>query len=230
VDLTHPFEPGIPHWIGFPDEVVTPLWERADVAGFMSHEYRHVGQWGTHVDAPFHFVRDGAAVDEIPVREMVLPLVVVDVRAEGAADPDFVCTRATIEAWEAAYGRVPAGAFVALHTGWDARWPDGDAMQNVGADGLPHYPGWGVDAVAMLVEERGALAIGHDQPDTDPGTHVHTLDLAAEAYILKAGRWQIEMLTNLGQVPATGALIVATWPRPRGGTGFPARCFAIVED
>jgi kynurenine formamidase len=29
-------------------------------------------------------------------------------------------------------------------------------------------------------------------------------------------------------VPARGALIVATWPKPAGGSGFPARCFAIV--
>ena len=36
-------------------------------------------------------------------------------------------------------------------------------------------------------------------------------------------------MANLDQVPPTGALVVATWPKPRGGSGFPARVFAIAE-
>ena len=233
VDLTHAFAPGIPHYVDFPDEVRTVLFhfdegvgERG--SGFLAHEYRHVGQWGTHMDPPSHFVREGRTLDEVGVREMILPLVVIDVREDCAADPDFACTRPRIEAWEALHGRVPAGAFVALHTGWDARWPDGDAIQNRGADGFSHYPGWAVDALELLVDEREITAIGHDQPDTDPGVRVSAGATPAEAYILGADRWQIEMLANLGAVPATGSLIVAAWPKPRGGSGFPVRAFAIV--
>jgi kynurenine formamidase len=36
------------------------------------------------------------------------------------------------------------------------------------------------------------------------------------------------MLTNLDQVPPTGAIIVASWPKPLAGSGFPARCVAIA--
>jgi hypothetical protein len=45
---------------------------------------------------------------------------------------------------------------------------------------------------------------------------------------LRQDRWQIELLNNLSEVPETGALICATWPKPKDGTGFPARVFAIV--
>ena len=51
----------------------------------------------------------------------------------------------------------------------------------------------------------------------------------AETYILGADKWQIEMLAGLDRVPATGALVVATWPKPQQGSGFPARVFAIVD-
>ena len=51
----------------------------------------------------------------------------------------------------------------------------------------------------------------------------------AETYILAADKWQVELLADLDRVPATGALVVATWPKPREGSGFPARVFAIVE-
>ena len=42
------------------------------------------------------------------------------------------------------------------------------------------------------------------------------------------GRYQIEIMANLDQVPATGALIVVAWPKVKDGLGFPARAFAIL--
>ncbi len=233
VDLTYAFEPGIPHYLGFPDEVREVMFhfdEGVGVrgSGFLAHEYRHVGQWGTHMDPPSHFARDGRTQDTVDVREMILPLVVIDVREACAVDANFACTRRVIEAWEVRHGRVPDGAFVALHSGWGTRWPDAEAMQNCDAAGVAHYPGWAVDALELLVKERGITAIGHDMTDTDPGALVSVGQAPAETYILSADRWQIELLANLDRVPATGALVVATWPKPRNGSGFPARVFAII--
>jgi kynurenine formamidase len=233
VDLTHAFEAGIPHFHLFPDEQRTTLFgfEEGDGtlgSGFLAHEYRHIGQWGTHMDPPAHFIRGGRFQDEVPVGEMILPLVVLDVRAQVEADPDYVADADLVLAWEERHGRVPERAFVALSTGWSDRWPDGEAMQNRDADGVAHYPGWGVDALELLIEGRGITAIGHDTTDTDPGARVAAGEYPAEAYLLGADRWQIELLANLAQVPPAGALVVATWPKPRGGSGFPARVFAIV--
>lgn len=227
IDLTHAFAPGIPHYHAFPDEQRTTLFDFEE-NGFLAHEYRHIGQWGTHMDPPSHFARGGRTQDQVGVEEMILPLAVVDVSRESASDPDFVCTREVLRDWEARHGAVPAGAFVALHTGWDARWPDGEAMANRSADGVAHYPGWGVDALEFLVDERAITAVGHDVTDTDPGAVVSAGTAPGETYLLQADRWQIELLANLGTVPAIGALIVATWPKPEGGSGFPARAFAIV--
>lgn len=233
VDLTHAFEPGIPHYAGFPDEQREVLYHFDEGVGsmgtgFLAHEYRHVGQWGTHCDPPAHFARDGRTQDEIGVEEMVLSLVVLDVSDAVAADADLAVGVREIEADEALHGRIPDGAFVALHTGWAARWPDGDAMADRDADGVSHAPGWGVDALRLLVEERAVTAVGHDVTDTDPGSRVSAGEVPAETYLLGADRWQLELMANLGELPARGALIVATWPKPKGGTGFPARAFAIV--
>ena len=62
VDLTHAFEPGIPRWHGFPDEKrETAYWYEKGKGslgeGFFAEIYTHVGQWGTHVDPPAHFIR-----------------------------------------------------------------------------------------------------------------------------------------------------------------------------
>ena len=162
IDLTHAFGPGIPHFHEFPDEKRGEF-QSHEEHGFQVHYYRHVGQWGTHVDPPVHFIKGGRALDELPVEEMILPLVVLDVRAEVAADDDFAATSAVVAAHESEHGPIPARSFVALLTGWGARWPDDAAMRNGG-----HAPGWDVDALRVLVEERGVTAIGHDTTDTDP--------------------------------------------------------------
>ena len=62
-----------------------------------------------------------------------------------------------------------------------------------------------------------------------PGARVSAGEVPAETYILSADRWQIELLAGLDRVPATGALVVATWPKPQEGSGFPARAFAIFD-
>lgn len=47
-----------------------------------------ISQWGRHVDPPAHFVKGLRTVDQIDPKEMILPLVLVDVHREAAADPD----------------------------------------------------------------------------------------------------------------------------------------------
>jgi len=234
VDLTHAFGPGIPHYSAFPDEERQTIFHFDEGVGsvgtgFLAHRFSHMGQWGTHVDPPAHFARGGRFLDELPVQEMILPFVLIDVRRQVAADADYTLTVSDLEAHEAEHGTIPVGAFVALRTGWADRWPDSTAMANQDVDGVAHSPGWGVRALTFLVEERAVTAIGHETADTDPGAVVGTGSMPAETYILGADKWQIEMLANLDRVPPTGALIVATWPKPQEGSGFPARVFAIVD-
>jgi kynurenine formamidase len=233
IDLTHAFEPGIPHYSGFPEEQRQVLFayrpgEGTLGAGFLVHEYRHVGQWGTHVDPPSHFIEGGLAVDELPVQEMILPLVVLDVRSQVTANPSYAADDSAVRLHEDQHGRIPERAFVALLTGWGDRWPDVAATDNRDARGISRAPGWDVSALRLLLEHRGAVAVGHDVASTDPASLVDQGKVPAEAYVLARGRWQIELMANLDRVPTRGALIVAAWPKPKGGSGFPARCFAIV--
>src|SRR6476659_1818114 len=105
VALTHSFAPGIPRWPGFPDEKrETAYWYEKGKGslgeGFFSEIYTHVGQWGTHVDPPAHFIRGLRTVDQIALQEMVLPLVVIDVHAESARDPDYILSLERVKNWK----------------------------------------------------------------------------------------------------------------------------------
>ncbi|GAB6036430.1 cyclase family protein [Fundidesulfovibrio butyratiphilus] len=233
VDLTHAFSPGIPHWKGFPDEKRETLYwydpgKGKLGAGFYAQSYTHVGQWGTHVDPPAHFAQGLRTVDRIDLKEMILPLVVIDAHEAAAKNPDYVVTMADVRDWEKRHGPIPEGAFVAMRTDWSKRWPDGDAMQNRDARGVAHYPGWSMEVLRYLYEERKITASGHETTDTDPGLATSKDDYALETYILKNNHYQIELLANLDQTPEAGALIVVTFPKPKDGSGFPARVFAIL--
>ncbi len=233
VDLTHAFRPGIPHWPGFDNEVrVTTYYYDEGIGmkghGFFAHQYKIPGQWGTHVDPPAHFARGKRFLDEISVKEMVLPLVVIDVSAKAKANPDYQISMDDVKAWEKKYGPIPANGFVAMRTDWSKKWPNAKAMRNQDEKGVAHYPGWSKEVLTYLYEERKITASGHETTDTDPGVATSKGDYSLETYILSQDRFQIELLANLDKVPEYGALVVVAFPKPKEGSGFPARVFAIL--
>jgi kynurenine formamidase len=227
VDLTHAFAPGIPHWKGAPDERVKTLYT-VDKDGFRINEYCHIGQWGTHVDPPAHFHTGLHTVDQIDPKEMLMPLVVIDVHEQAARNPDYLLSLEDIHAWEQRHGRIPRGAFVAMRTDWAKRWPDNKALANADAAGVFHYPGWSMPVLKLLYEDRGITASGHETTDTDPGLRTTTDDYSLESYILGTNHYQIELLANLDQVPEAGGLIFVAFPKVENGSGFPARVIAVV--
>jgi kynurenine formamidase len=233
VDLTHAFELGIPHWPGFPDEKRETLyWYDEGVGtkgkGFFAQQFTHVGQWGTHCDPPAHFVKGKRTIDQIAPKEMILPLVVIDVHEKVAKNPDYTIRMDDVRDWERRHGPIPEGAFVAMRTDWSKRWPDAKAMRNEDEKGVAHYPGWSKEVLKYLYEERKITASGHETTDTDPGIATSKGDYSLETYILGTDHYQIELLTSLDKVPEAGAIVVVTFPKPKGGSGFPARVFAIV--
>ena len=122
---------------------------------------------GTHLDAPAHFARGGRRVHELPLGELVRPLVKLDVRAWVADDASATIGRDVIEELERRDGLVPRGAAVLVHTGWDAyvRAPE----RYLGQGDEVVFPGLTRDAAELLVE-RGATGIGIDtlRPTREP--------------------------------------------------------------
>jgi kynurenine formamidase len=225
VDLTHSFGPRTPVWKGFGQATFSrsadpktgrPYTVERD--GFQAFFYSMVGQYGTHIDPPAHFDPNGMTVDEIPLKQMILPLVVFDLTPILKKDPSHALTVADIEDWERRYGRVPAGCFAALRTDMYKDWDTNPERFERTA-----FPAWPFEAIKFLYEERGIVANGHESMDTDTSE-----DLKSEKWLLTHGHWQIEVMSHLDEVPPVGAIIVVTWPKPEHGLGFPARAFAIL--
>jgi len=227
VDLTHTFGPDSPHFSAFEDATFQTLFTHDD--GFFAQRFHFPGQYGTHIDAPIHFVQEQRYLEELELKELVLPLVVIDQSVEAAKNNDFTLTKADVLAFEAKHGEIEAGTFVALRTDWSKRWPDKEAFENKDQDGNSHSPGWGIDALKFLFEERKISAVGHETFDTDSAIDVRKNgSLIGEYYVLEQNTYQIELLTNLDRVPAKGAFIFNIVAKPEKATGFPVRSFAIL--
>jgi len=186
---------------------------------------------GTHFDAPIHWITGkdlpDNACDTIPVRRFVGPGCVIDVAAEVEANPDFLLTPARIEQWEADHGRIPAGAWVLLRTGWSAR-QGAAAVLNADEAG-PHSPGFGPEASRLLARDRDVLGVGVETIGTDAG-QAGTFDppFSNHAIMHGAGRFGLASLCNLDQLPPTGALVIAAPLKIVGGSGSPLRVIAIA--
>lgn len=227
VDLTHTFGPGIPNWPGFPDAEFKTLYDY-DADGFFAQEFVHVGQYGTHMDAPSHFHKDLRTLDQIGLKEMMAPLVVINVADKVAANPDYDLTIEDVVEWESRNGPIPDGAFVAMRSDWSQRWPSIEAYENRDESGQAHCPGWTVEALEYLYEERQIVGNGHETLDTDSAVAQAITGFAAERYALGTDHYQVGLMANLDKVPETGAIVFVTVPKPKNGSGFPARVFAIV--
>ena len=151
---------------------------------------------------------------------------VIDCARQTAANPDFLLTRDAILAWEAQHGRIPDGAWVLLRTDWSKR--SGAAYANVGADGA-HTPGPDVEAIKFLVEQRDVMGFGTETIGTDAGQAFgFQPPFPAHFFMHGKGRYGLQCLCNLDQLPPTGALIVAPPLKIKGGSGSPLRVLALV--
>jgi kynurenine formamidase len=227
VDLTHKFDDTIPCFSEDERASVKPLATVKD-DGYYVQRWNLVTQYGTHLDAPNHFVNHARSLNDFELTEFALPLIVLDYSSEVAQDADFIVTKEHLTQWERINGKIEPHTFVALRTDWSKRWPDTTQFENKDTHGQPHTPGWSRDALQFLIEERQVKAIGHETFDTDAAIDAtRNEDFVSQRYVLEQDIFQIELLTNLDQLPTRGAIIFTICPKANDAPGFPVRAFAI---
>jgi kynurenine formamidase len=241
VDLTQTLSPEFPH-ISLPPEM-GQAWpfrieevSRYDERGpaWYWNNFSCGEHTGTHFDAPIHWISGKDlpqnATDSIPPERFIGPACVVDCSREAASDPDFLLTKKKMAAWEKQHGRVPPRAWVLMRTDWSRRSGDPVAYQNYDETGQ-HTPGPDVDAVKFLVEERDILGFGTESIGTDAGQAQHLRPPYPCHYFMHgAGRYGLQCLANLDQLPPTGAVVIAAPLKIRNGSGSPLRAIALVEN
>ncbi len=208
---------------------------------FLEFVQIHDDHTGTHIDAPSHFIpppgsgldhagEPGAiTIEQLDLRQLIGPAVVVDVRALAEGAPRGTrthlqespwITRAFLEAWEEEHGRLAAGDIVLFRSDWSDRYykpyPDGFGYDR-------SHPAPAEDAIVLLAE-RGVRHIGID----GRGIGAMQDDCTPHWAALGRGMVATENLTNLGQLPTRGALFIFLPHKFEGATGGLGRAIALV--
>jgi kynurenine formamidase len=226
VDLTHTLTPEFPYipvpGITFPfRKTAIATIEKHGVAANRWDIHEHIG---TQIDAPSHFIEGGRSLDQIPVKNLIAPLAVIDVRERARRDADTTVTVDDITAWEKRYGRLPPGGAVFMDSGWDAKVNDPGAFINMDGSSTMHFPGFAAETAAFLVRERQVVGIGVDTLSLDPG---RDKEYTTHKVWLAADKWGVECVANLRRVPPAGAIVFVGGAKVGAATGGPVRLIAF---
>jgi kynurenine formamidase len=219
-DLTHTFTAGFPVYTGNPPSRRTLVTVQED--GFYAQEWTFGEHSGTHMDAPGHFVAGGRLVPQLRPRELILPIVVIDISSRAASNPDTVVTPDDLRRFERRHGRIPRNALVAMDSGWSAKLGT-PAFTGRDASGTYHFPGFGPDAIEFLRERGRAAAIGVDTLSLDHGP---STSFDVHVTLLGSDKYGIENLANLKLIPPRGALAYVGLIPWEEGSGGPCRVIA----
>jgi kynurenine formamidase len=171
---------------------------------------------GTHMDAPSHCIPGGIGIDQIPLEQLLVPCVVIDVSAQ--AFDQYQVSVDEILAFEQRHGKIPEHALVIFYTGWEKFWHDPEKYRND-----YHFPCLSKEVAQWLLDRNvagmGIDTLSPDRPET--GFWVHQL-------LLGAGKYIIENVANAKSVPATGAYSLALPIKAKDATEAPMRLVAII--
>jgi kynurenine formamidase len=217
VDLGHPLADTDPTWSGKPVFSHTMRRQGDILVGTFSTDEH----FGTHVDAPAHFVPDGWTIDQIPVIRLVRPGVMLDLRAKCAKNEDYRVTKEDIVLFERRNGAIQPGTIVLLATGWDARWSD--QARTATSTTAPCTSRVSTEAATLLTEGRDAAALGSTRPASTTA-----LERLRGAPRHAAAQRTTSRTAHLTDLPPTGFTVVVAPANIKGAAGAGARV-AIVR-
>jgi len=215
IDLSHPLEVGMPSYPGLPAPKFSVFLSHNDHARqskyapgvtFQIATYDMGGNTGTYVDAPFHRHPNGPDLMRLPLEKLVnIPGILVRVVGDGAIGAEH-------------FRNIDVDAkAVLIRTDWAKRWQ---------RDYFLSGPYLTADACDVLVQS-GATLVGIDCANID---NMNDPERPAHTILLGAGLPIVEHLRNLDKLTGKRFRFFGAPPAVEGGTSFPIRAFAVVDD
>lgn len=232
VDLSYPFDATTVYW-----PTAEPFHLEKDFEGttdkgyyYSAYRYSSAEHGGTHIDAPVHFARGRHSVDEIPLKQLMAPAIVIDVTRQCSGNRDYLVSEADFRNWERQNGTIAAGTIVFLRTGFGKFYPNRKKYLGTDARGPAavadlHFPGLDPNAARWLTRNRQINAMGLDTASIDYGqstlfeSHRILFDKNIPAF---------ENVANLDKLPVKGFSVIALPMKIKGGSGGPLRMVAVI--
>ena len=212
IDLTLTISEKIPTFPGSPQPNFIN-WETVEKDGYNLELLFLSSHTGTHMDAPYHFLKKGKKIDQIVTKRLVTEAVLIKIR-KGA---DQAIRKSDIEKFEKRFGEIDDGSTVIFYTGW---------QKNITKKSyFLKNPGLAVSAAKYLASKKINL-VGIDSPSIDLGTDSR---FSVHHVLAKSGILIVENLANLEKINSKKFHLIVAPLKLKDATGSPVRAMALTD-
>jgi len=212
IDLTLTVSEKIPTFPGSPKPHFIE-WETIPKDGYNLELLFLSTHTGTHIDAPFHFVKNGKKIHEITPERLVNEAVLIRV----GKNSNRSISKTDIQNFEQKNGKIENGSTVIFHTGW---------QKNLNKEFyFTENPGLSVSAAKYLVSKKINM-VGIDSPSIDLGTDSK---FSVHHILAKNNILIVENLANLNKIKSNNFHLITSPLKLKNATGSPIRAFGFVD-
>ena len=212
IDLTLTISEKIPTFPGSPKPHFIE-WETIPKNGYNLELLFLSTHTGTHIDAPFHFVKNGKKIHEITPERLVNEAVLIRI----GKNSNRSISKTDIQNFEQKNGKIESGSTVIFHTGW---------QKNLNKKFyFTENPGLSVSAAKYLVSKKINM-VGIDSPSIDLGTDSK---FSVHHVLAKNNILIVENLANLNKIKSNNFHLITSPLKLKNATGSPIRAFGFVD-
>ena len=212
IDLTLTISEQIPTFPGSPQPNFIN-WETLEKDGYNLELLFLSSHTGTHIDAPYHFLKKGQKIHQIVTRRLVTEAILIKIR-KGANQS---ITKDDIQKFEKKYGKIDDGSTVIFYTGWQTNLKkESYFLRN---------PGLAVSAAKYLASKKINL-VGIDSPSIDLGKDSK---FSVHHILAKSGILIVENLANLEKINSEMFHLIVAPLKLKNATGSPVRAMALTD-
>ena len=212
IDLTLTISEKIPTFPGSPQPNFIN-WESIEKDGYNLELLFLSTHTGTHIDAPYHFVKKGQKIDQIVTKRLVTEAVLIKIR-KGS---DQAITKTDIQKFEKKFGKIDDGSTVIFHTGWQKNLKKKSYFLK--------NPGLTVSGGNYLASKKINL-VGIDSPSIDLGINNK---FSVHHVLAKNGILIVENLSNLEKIHSEKFHLIVAPLKLKNATGSPVRAMALTD-
>ena len=212
IDLTLTISEEIPTFPGSPQPNFIN-WETLEKDGYNLELLFLSSHTGTHIDAPYHFLKKGQKIHQIVTRRLVTEAILIKIR-KGANQS---ITKTDIQKFEKKYGKIDDGSTVIFYTGW---------QKNLKKESyFLRNPGLAVSAAKYLASKKINL-VGIDSPSIDLGKDSK---FSVHHILANSGILIVENLANLEKINSEMFHLIVAPLKLKNATGSPVRAMALTD-
>ena len=209
IDLTLTISKSIPSFPGSPKPQFI-LWSNLKEDGYNLELLFLSSHTGTHLDAPYHFVKNGLKINQISLDRLIGKATIIKLQKT----KNTAITKSDITSFEKKNGKINNHSSIFFFTGW---------QKNLKKDNyFIENPGLAISAAKYLASKKINL-VGIDSPSIDLGKdksfNVHHI-------LSKNNILIVENLTNLNKISSKEFNFIILPLKLKDATGSPVRAVA----